>query len=1316
MAEWIDKIREKWKGLHPLIRALMLIGLLVASAVFPTTVLFPPTPKVAGISHWYDYVDSLSDVDDNADVGTHSNFEAQKSLDGYDTLTETAINNTIFQDDFPDFSKWDGNGATDWHLSSAVKRSSPYSAHSDENYAGYLTSDNIDTSSFSYFNVSFWFYDHGFADNQVILYYKNSSGFWNEIQDLNQLPHSEDTWTLCNLKVTDSQYMFSTFAIRFEADLMPNQDVYIDDVHIYNYTFKLRLEEKFTDVIYDKGTEELCIKTGSFSGETLQVQVWNFSSSTWITITTSLSSNSWNNITVRDYLTTVTFIIQFVGASETDDGTKDTFQIDATLLHIANVETRHFRSDSWTVNGLTAKKAYWQQSSSSSYVTRSVTGQSSGTLAAYFSYRVFVRDSEGAESEITSGYSSFEVSTTASSSPTEKTDSYSVSEMSLALTDSLVIRVYGKVGTASYSQMAVFTTEQLSASTLNATTWTAYFWVKRTAYQNPKTGYYDYTLYFYFGSSTYDSRIENIGLVYSSEQDYVTFSNFSTNTTQAGAACLFSVQATGILNNLDGYVFSSNVTGKWRNDSWVDLGGDASVEWLNVSKILHYKEGATIQAVWYVNDTDGNWDASEPFNLILTEEETQYVLTVTSFNNTHTEWTTWGQSPWLDELGNTSGINVKAANAKMGFFFFSDVPSDRHSVVGKVNVTLTMWANTSTTTTVLKLWFKTANGTWGYINVKGTDSDTYVNQTYELKFYDPYYWTPYRLKDLYVEFESVLSTVQVNIDYVQVEVEAWSRSHMIRWLWSNTMQDRVNSTFPYTKIYYEGAGSFSDWAKAEQLWGALLYKQTGNPAYLEDAYEYADWLIEQQDPRLLFEKYNYQTHEWEHENPNAVANIYKENLLALCSLASINSSYNELLENCTDEFIDLIVNTTVWRAQKKYWNGSAAEPNTWSHTHSVATVCIAYAGAVLNDSTYKMYARNMVLAYNLTSINIPPHSIWVSNGSIYESYSYCKEDETFGLLLLSAEFVYAYCGNNSIRDRIKDMAWAGAQYFYFQYGEDYCFAYRIDSETGNILMNYPVHGFGFIDEALITAYLLFKNSTWLDRVIDDFTYLAVQENSPLLTNDLIQHTVYPQMYYDESNDYWNAPAKRVALLLYCLDTSETRLNTTFYETYEKLYGATAFIHKKSHGWVQRVNITSFEPYTSDTPLMSMSVAFRNFHTVNVTVSNLEELYGEFGNPFTGEVGSIEVPVTILAVGWNDVTPKTEDIGKTLCQVNASLHVDSINFTVITFEYPNGTQISLYWLQATDEYWVENTTMTVTADTTIWIYCKEAGEWNHSYGS
>jgi len=137
--------------------------------------------------------------------------------------------------------------------------------------------------------------------------------------------------------------------------------------------------------------------------------------------------------------------------------------------------------------------------------------------------------------------------------------------------------------------------------------------------------------------------------------------------------------------------------------------------------------------------------------------------------------------------------------------------------------------------------------------------------------------------------------------------------------------------------------------------------------------------------------------------------------------------------------------------------------------------------------------------------------------------------------------------------------------------------------------------------------------------------------------------------------------------------------------------------------------------------LSGSVAWSNFTRQLPSTACVIAWYIE-ANDTDGNWGNTTVQYltvyayTSLDVGRNNFTAWTADVGHTLLDVNASLHVDNINFTMITFEYPNGTQISLVWVQTTDEYYVENSTMTVTSDTIIWIYCEEAGEWYHIYGS
>ena len=76
----------------------------------------------------------------------------------------------------------------------------------------------------------------------------------------------------------------------------------------------------------------MCIKTGTRGAEDINVDVWN--GSTWITVFTDLTPNSWNNISVSSYLNLSNFTIRFKGGNETGDTTLDSWNIDATLLHI----------------------------------------------------------------------------------------------------------------------------------------------------------------------------------------------------------------------------------------------------------------------------------------------------------------------------------------------------------------------------------------------------------------------------------------------------------------------------------------------------------------------------------------------------------------------------------------------------------------------------------------------------------------------------------------------------------------------------------------------------------------------------------------------------------------------------------------------------------------------------------------------------------------------------------------------------------------------------------------------------------------------
>lgn len=93
--------------------------------------------------------------------------------------------------------------------------------------------------------------------------------------------------------------------------------------------YDLDLEIQWTNVDFTRAYEELCIKTGTFSGEDLQVRVWNSTANSWHLIM-NLVADQWNNVSVASWLTESTFTVQFL---KSGDASQYSWNIDCSLLH-----------------------------------------------------------------------------------------------------------------------------------------------------------------------------------------------------------------------------------------------------------------------------------------------------------------------------------------------------------------------------------------------------------------------------------------------------------------------------------------------------------------------------------------------------------------------------------------------------------------------------------------------------------------------------------------------------------------------------------------------------------------------------------------------------------------------------------------------------------------------------------------------------------------------------------------------------------------------------------------------------------------------
>jgi hypothetical protein len=185
----------------------------------------------------------------------------------------------------------------------------------------------------------------------------NGTGWENVFNDLST------GWN--NASVTD-WLTTSTFTIRFKGGTETgdtNQDTWQIDIaliHIWyegGMSYEFDLEVQWTSASYARTNEELCIKTGTFSGsENIQVRVWNNTGSSWHWIM-NLTANQWNNVSITPYLTSSTFTVQFLGGTETGDTVEDSWNIDATLLHVWTdgttfnyvLRVNNTKTDSWQI-------------------------------------------------------------------------------------------------------------------------------------------------------------------------------------------------------------------------------------------------------------------------------------------------------------------------------------------------------------------------------------------------------------------------------------------------------------------------------------------------------------------------------------------------------------------------------------------------------------------------------------------------------------------------------------------------------------------------------------------------------------------------------------------------------------------------------------------------------------------------------------------------------------------------------------------------------------------------------------------------------
>ncbi len=169
------------------------------------------------------------------------------STSAYQVDTETSADNsitawvtetlTLLTDGFegtPWDNNWNGNGTTTWTRSSSRKHAGTYSAASTKNNKGYLTSDNLDTSTALSITVSFWFFPKGLEAGDIIVQRYNGTTYVNWYDLTAYSTYNNNQWCQFNETFTDSQYFKNNFQLRFNTSSLAdsNDEINIDDVLI----------------------------------------------------------------------------------------------------------------------------------------------------------------------------------------------------------------------------------------------------------------------------------------------------------------------------------------------------------------------------------------------------------------------------------------------------------------------------------------------------------------------------------------------------------------------------------------------------------------------------------------------------------------------------------------------------------------------------------------------------------------------------------------------------------------------------------------------------------------------------------------------------------------------------------------------------------------------------------------------------------------------------------------------------------------------------------------------------------------------------
>ena len=288
-----------------------------------------------------DFVDQVSNLHAPADIGTHDVFSDLQAFDTtMDTLTEA--NQGVGPIDESDYV--DGAAAT--LVDASHTGTSPYLDAQDGTsyltitknggYARWYTfGDTAETGTG--FTITLFIYISGGDGNDDLNWYIDTTGDDTAEVSGTILGPTTGWYNTSGISGLDTTTAYNSARLMVEAVASANyNDQTIDAAYLRIQKpgvddFELDLEVGWTAANYDETNEYLCIYAGTQATEALMVDVWDGAG--WTNVISDLAASTWNNVSVSSYLTGSSFEIRFIDSDQANDGTQNTWYIDAVLLH-----------------------------------------------------------------------------------------------------------------------------------------------------------------------------------------------------------------------------------------------------------------------------------------------------------------------------------------------------------------------------------------------------------------------------------------------------------------------------------------------------------------------------------------------------------------------------------------------------------------------------------------------------------------------------------------------------------------------------------------------------------------------------------------------------------------------------------------------------------------------------------------------------------------------------------------------------------------------------------------------------------------------